>query len=356
MSQATDFVIANDTFPNVRADLNAVFSAIGSLSSGASAPSNPFAHMLWMNTGVTPNVLNIRDSSNSSWIEMGEVDQSNLTFNPIYTNIQAGSGTAATPTYTFSNDPNTGIFLSGADELGFSTGGTVRLKLNSSGELIIDNSATPILELKDSASSGNAQTGSMRWKDGGNTTRAEIGYLNTGDTHLTISNGYTSSEVRIRIDGNDVTKFTEDGIETDDIAAAGDVSANNLTVATDTTVNTLTASGTVTHSDATIMNGPLSGAATPVATTNVNCSSGNYFTKIISANTSFSFSSVPQNVYSFIFVIEAIGTRTVTFPNTVQFPSGTAPVQTPSGKDMYVFITDNGGTDWYGAKAMEDLQ
>lgn len=50
-------------------------------------------------------------------------------------------GTAALPTYSFSSDPNTGMFRSGADAIGFSTGGTERWVINSSGALnpFIDN-------------------------------------------------------------------------------------------------------------------------------------------------------------------------------------------------------------------------
>lgn len=51
------------------------------------------------------------------------------------------NGTAALPTYSFSSDPNTGMFRSGADAIGFSTGGTERWVINSSGALnpFVDN-------------------------------------------------------------------------------------------------------------------------------------------------------------------------------------------------------------------------
>ncbi len=48
------------------------------------------------------------------------------------TGLQLGNGSAATPTYGFSGDTNTGMYNTGtADTLGFSTGGTVRLTLNT---------------------------------------------------------------------------------------------------------------------------------------------------------------------------------------------------------------------------------
>lgn len=55
--------------------------------------------------------------------------------------ISAGSGTAALPSYGFSADPNTGVFSSGADDLGFATGGALRGHIDASGRFIINSSA-----------------------------------------------------------------------------------------------------------------------------------------------------------------------------------------------------------------------
>jgi len=46
MSQA-DLVVANQGFPAFRADLNAQLQALGSLQSGATAPSTTYANMFW---------------------------------------------------------------------------------------------------------------------------------------------------------------------------------------------------------------------------------------------------------------------------------------------------------------------
>lgn len=45
--------------------------------------------------------------------------------------VQGASGLATGPTFSFSGDPNTGMFSAGADSLGFSAGGTVRLTVNT---------------------------------------------------------------------------------------------------------------------------------------------------------------------------------------------------------------------------------
>jgi len=50
-------------------------------------------------------------------------------------------GTAAAPTYSWTGDPNTGIYSPGADQVAISTGGTERLAVDSSGNVVIGNNA-----------------------------------------------------------------------------------------------------------------------------------------------------------------------------------------------------------------------
>ncbi len=45
--------------------------------------------------------------------------------------VAAPNGTALLPAFTFASDPNTGIYRTAADSIGFTTGGTLRLTLNT---------------------------------------------------------------------------------------------------------------------------------------------------------------------------------------------------------------------------------
>ena len=45
------------------------------------------------------------------------------------------NGTVSAPSLTFTNDTNTGLYRIGADNLGFSTGGTERLRINADGQV-----------------------------------------------------------------------------------------------------------------------------------------------------------------------------------------------------------------------------
>ncbi len=76
-----DFEIANQTSNAARTDINNALQALASSSSGTSAPGTTYANQLWYDT--TNNYLKIRDEGNSTWIIIGEVDQTNNRFNPI---------------------------------------------------------------------------------------------------------------------------------------------------------------------------------------------------------------------------------------------------------------------------------
>ena len=76
MSQ-NDFTIANQTFPNTRADINSALQALASNSSGSSAPSTTFANQFFYDT--TNNLLKIRNEDNDAFITICELDQSNDT-------------------------------------------------------------------------------------------------------------------------------------------------------------------------------------------------------------------------------------------------------------------------------------
>jgi hypothetical protein len=52
----------------------------------------------------------------------------------------APAGTDAAPSFSFDGDPNTGIYSPGADQLAVATGATERLRIDSSGKLLVGTS------------------------------------------------------------------------------------------------------------------------------------------------------------------------------------------------------------------------
>lgn len=68
MSQVTDWSVDNAGGAAVRAQLNGILAAIQGSSSGSTAPSPTVAGMIWMDTGVSPAVLRVRNSANTAWL------------------------------------------------------------------------------------------------------------------------------------------------------------------------------------------------------------------------------------------------------------------------------------------------
>jgi hypothetical protein len=88
----------------------------------------------------------------------------------------------------------------------------------------------------------------------------------------------------------------------------------------------------------------------------IDCRAGNNFALTTSGNTTFTFSNVPTSGTAFGFTLKLTsgGSHTIAYPNTVDFAGGTAPDAPASGEtDVLVFYTVDGGTNWYGALAID---
>ena len=91
-----DFNIDNQSAPAFRGDLNNALEALGTLSSGATAPATTYANMLWYDTAT--NILKMRSEADDAWIALGTLDQSANTFAPAgvaeLTQVQAEDDTS----------------------------------------------------------------------------------------------------------------------------------------------------------------------------------------------------------------------------------------------------------------------
>ena len=98
------------------------------------------------------------------------------------------------------------------------------------------------------------------------------------------------------------------------------------------------------------VDGPYKQAVETVGSTTINLSTGNYFTKTISGNTTFSFSNPPSSGTVGSFTLELThSSGTVTWPSSVKFPADTAPTLTTGKTHLFIFVTDDGGTRYRGA-------
>ena len=101
------------------------------------------------------------------------------------------------------------------------------------------------------------------------------------------------------------------------------------------------------------VSGTYAGNVVAMSALDVDCSTGNYFTKTINGNSTFTFSNVPAS-RSFAFVLELTHTSgTVTWPSSVKFPSDTAPTLTTGKTHLFVFETNDGGTRFRATTAID---
>jgi len=94
----------------------------------------------------------------------------------------------------------------------------------------------------------------------------------------------------------------------------------------------------------------------------VNCEAGNAFSLVLSGTTTFTFTNPPASGTAYTFSVEVIqdsggSGHGVTWPPAVDWPAATAPTltATANAKDIFVFTTRDGGTNWYGFTAGQAL-
>jgi len=147
--------IQNDTGASVRSDINSNMAAIYSLNASSSTPSaaNSVARMIWADE--TNDELKIRNGTNTGFITIGSLDETNLGLatksSPTFTgNVGIPAGTVSSLPFRFSADTNTGIYRNAADDFSIVTGGTRRAHVDSNGITIRDRKA---LRLRDTSNS-----------------------------------------------------------------------------------------------------------------------------------------------------------------------------------------------------------
>jgi hypothetical protein len=71
-----DLIISNGTGSAVRSDLNVQLAALGTNSSGTTAPATTYAFQWWCDT--TTGLLKIRNAANSAFVTVGTLADTNL--------------------------------------------------------------------------------------------------------------------------------------------------------------------------------------------------------------------------------------------------------------------------------------
>ena len=95
--------------------------------------------------------------------------------------------------------------------------------------------------------------------------------------------------------------------------------------------------------------------STALLTQTLDLSTGTTFSFTPSGATTVSFTNAPASGKAIGFTVEINGDGSaITWPTSVKWHGGTAPTATAS-KEVYAFVTTDGGTVYYGRKAVEIL-
>ena len=170
-------------------------------------------------------------------------------------------------------------------------------------------SSTAELNILDGVTSTTAEINIL---DGVTATTAEINYLDV--TTL----GTSEANKAVTSDANGVTKF-DNGIQEESTAVTSSSNAATL-----------------------------------------NLRDGSVFTHTLSENVTYTFSNPAASGYASSFTLKVTqdsSARTITWPGSVDWAAATAPtLSTGSGDvDVFVFLTVDGGTTYYGFTAGQDL-
>jgi len=161
---------------------SALTSLVPVLGVTGTAASPSFSFSSDTNSGIYSS------ASDEIGVSTGGTQRLNISSNSLVGSIQLlfGNGTATDPTYSYSSDPKTGIFLSAAKTLGISTDGTSRITVSDSNLtstlpflLPAGTVGVPSYSFTDDPTSGNYFTGGvLRTAIGG------VNILNVGSTSV----------------------------------------------------------------------------------------------------------------------------------------------------------------------------
>ncbi len=140
------------------------------------------------------------------------------------TTINAGDGTVSLPSYTFDSDKNTGVYRPSADAWAIVTGGTERVRVDSSGRVGINtiSRASSFDKLLHVYRSDTDQTAQVQVEQAGSGSPT-LGFLKTGAAAFLTGLYNSDNSYRIAASGADLntnTRFV--------ISSAGAVTINNL--------------------------------------------------------------------------------------------------------------------------------
>lgn len=218
------------------------------------------------------------------------------------------------------------------------TEGTERLKIDNSGRLLLGTSSHSSID--NFVVEGHATDGTsaafMMLRRGSANPSGGLGFVRFAD-----SNGGVGAQIQA---------------ETDGTWASNDYPTSLRFSTTADGASSPTERVRIDSSGRLILYGSYEQTAEAVSALNIDCSTGNFFTKAISTSSTFTFSNVPSSgtAYAFTLEIDVTGTSTaITWPSSVKFPGDTAPTLTDTKTHLFMFVTNDGGTTFRGSSLVD---
>ena len=182
MAQATDFTIANASFPSVRSDINTVLSAINSMNSGTSRPSSAVAGTMWLDT-TSASSPTIKFFDGTDDISFATIDYSANTVNFLDSTVVADLSGDSTPQL-------------GGD-------------LDINGNDIVSTSNADIDIIPNGT--GDVNLGADTVQIGDNNSNATLTTQGTGDLILNTNNGTNAGNITLEDGANGHIQLTTNG-------------------------------------------------------------------------------------------------------------------------------------------------
>jgi len=184
MAQATDFTIANASFPTVRSDINTVLAAINSNNSGTSRPSSATTGTIWLDTtNAGSNSLSLKFFDGSDDITLATIDTSANTVNFIDSAVASDLVNDSSP------------------QLG--------ANLDVNGNDIVSTSNADIDIIPNGT--GDVNLGADTVQIGDNNANATLTTQGTGDLILNTNNGTNAGNITLEDGANGHIQFTTNG-------------------------------------------------------------------------------------------------------------------------------------------------
>ena len=135
MAQA-DGIVSNGSGAAVRADINNQLAAVFTNHSGTTEPTTTYAYQFWADT--TNNLLKIRNSTNTGWVTLRQLDGE-------FDTLPVENGTNSAPSIYFKDSgTDSGFYSPGTDQVAVSTVGVQRVNFNAATEVVFNDTGADV--------------------------------------------------------------------------------------------------------------------------------------------------------------------------------------------------------------------